>query len=104
MVLFSGWIGRKPMAGVSTLAAVDAAIEALGRTRTLELAPRRVSVVTPGMISTPLWGARLNAEQQTGPLRQGRPVTAGRPGRHTTGYGPSGALPAGKRIHVRRSD
>ena len=41
VVLFSGWISRKPMAGVSTLAAVDAAIEALGRTLALELAPRQ---------------------------------------------------------------
>jgi NAD(P)-dependent dehydrogenase (short-subunit alcohol dehydrogenase family) len=64
MVLFSGWISRKPMPGVSTLAAVDAAIEALGRTLALELAPRRVNVVTPGMIDTPLWSARLSPEQQ----------------------------------------
>lgn len=45
-------------------AAVDAAIEALGRTLALELAPRRVNVVTPGMIDTPLWSARLSAEAQ----------------------------------------
>lgn len=64
MVLFSGWISRKPMPGVSTLAAVDAAIEALGRTLALELAPRRVNVVTPGMIDTPLWSVRLTPEQQ----------------------------------------
>jgi len=64
MVLFSGWISRKPMPGVSTLAAVDAAIEALGRTLALEIAPKRVNVVTPGMIDTPLWGARLTSEQQ----------------------------------------
>ena len=64
IVLFSGWISRKPMVGVSTLAAVDAAIEALGRTLALEIAPRRVNVVTPGMIDTPLWGSRLTPEQQ----------------------------------------
>jgi NAD(P)-dependent dehydrogenase (short-subunit alcohol dehydrogenase family) len=64
MVLFSGWISRKPIAGVSTLAAVDAAIEALGRTLAIELAPRRVNVVTPGMIDTPLWSARLSPDEQ----------------------------------------
>lgn len=64
IVLFSGWISRKPMAGVSTLAAVDAAIEALGRTLAMEIAPRRVNVITPGMIDTPLWAARLKPEQQ----------------------------------------
>lgn len=64
IVLFSGWISRKPMAGVSTLAAVDAAVEALGRTLALEIAPRRVNTVVPGMIDTPLWSARLSAEEQ----------------------------------------
>ena len=64
IVLFSGWVSRKPMAGASTLAAVDAAIEALGRTLALEIAPRRANVVTPGAIDTPLWGARLTPEQQ----------------------------------------
>lgn len=64
IVMFSGWVSRKPMAGASTLAAVDAAIEALGRTLALEIAPRRANVVTPGAIDTPLWGARLTPEQQ----------------------------------------
>ena len=64
IVLFSGWVSRKPMAGASTLAAVDAAIEALGRTLALEIAPRRANVVTPGAIDTPLWGARLTPGQQ----------------------------------------
>lgn len=64
VVLFSGWISRKPMLGTSTLAAVDAAIEALARTLALELAPVRVNAITPGMIDTPLWSARLTPEQQ----------------------------------------
>lgn len=64
VVLFSGWISRKPMAGTSTLAAVDAAIEALARTLALELAPIRVNAITPGMIDTPLWSVRLSPEAQ----------------------------------------
>lgn len=64
IVLFSGWISRKPAVGVSTLAAVDAAIEALARTLALELTPIRVNAITPGMIDTPLWGTRLTPEQQ----------------------------------------
>ena len=81
MVMFSGWISRKPMAGVSTLAAVDAAIEALGRTLALELAPRRVNVVTPGMIDTPLWSARLSAEDQRKHFEQmGQTLPVGRAG------------------------
>lgn len=81
IVLFSGWISRKPMAGVSTLAAVDAAIEALGRTLALEIAPRRVNVVTPGMIDTPLWGARLSADEQRAHFdKVGQSLPVGRAG------------------------
>lgn len=77
IVLFSGWISRKPMAGVSTLSAVDAAVEAPGRTLALEIAPRRVNTVVPGMIDTPLWAARLSAEEQRAHFRkvaEGLPV------------------------------
>lgn len=81
IVLFSGWISRKPMAGVSTLAAVDAAVEALGRTLALEIAPRRVNTVVPGMIDTPLWGARLTPEDQKAHFRKvGAGLPVGRAG------------------------
>jgi NAD(P)-dependent dehydrogenase (short-subunit alcohol dehydrogenase family) len=60
MVLFSGWISRKPTIGMSTLAAIDGAIEALARTMALELAPVRVNAITPGQIDTPLWRSRLS--------------------------------------------
>jgi NAD(P)-dependent dehydrogenase (short-subunit alcohol dehydrogenase family) len=64
ITLFSGWISRKPMAGTSALAAVDAAIEALARVASLELGPVRVNAITPGMIDTPLWRARLSESEQ----------------------------------------
>lgn len=60
VVLFSGWISRKPMVEMSTLAAIDGAIEALARTMALELAPVRVNAITPGQIDTPLWRSRLS--------------------------------------------
>lgn len=62
VTLFSGWISRKPMPGTGTLAAIDAAIEALVRVAALELAPVRVNAVVPGQIETPLWTARLSEE------------------------------------------
>jgi NAD(P)-dependent dehydrogenase (short-subunit alcohol dehydrogenase family) len=60
MVLFSGWVSRKPAIEMSTMAAVDGAIEALARTLAIELAPIRVNAVTPGQIDTPLWRNRLS--------------------------------------------
>ena len=60
VVLFSGWISRKPAAEMSTLAAIDGAIEALARILALELAPVRVNAITPGQIDTPLWRSRLS--------------------------------------------
>lgn len=69
------------MAGVSTLAAVDAAVEALGRTLALEIAPRRVNTVVPGMIDTPLWAARLSPEEQRAHFRKvGEGLPVGRAG------------------------
>lgn len=55
ITLFSGWISRKPMVGLSTFAAIDGAIESLTRVLALELAPIRVNAVVPGAIETPLW-------------------------------------------------
>ncbi|MEO0379582.1 MAG: SDR family oxidoreductase [Pseudomonadota bacterium] len=62
ITLFSGWISRKPMKGLGTLAAVDGAIESLGRVAALELAPIRVNTIVPGQIDTPLWRTRLSEE------------------------------------------
>lgn len=50
IMLFSGAYSRRPAPGMSILAAVNGAIEALGRALALELAPVRVNVVSPGLI------------------------------------------------------
>jgi len=57
LLLFSGWVSRKPMAGSPTFAAIDGAIESLTRILSLELAERglRVNAISPGAIETPLW-------------------------------------------------
>lgn len=81
IALFSGWIARKPMIGTSTLAAVDGAIEALTRVLALELAPVRVNAVTPGMIDTPLWNARLSDDERRAHFeRVGAALPVGRAG------------------------
>lgn len=53
--LFSGVIGERPEPGLALAGAVNAAIEVLGRTLALELAPAvRVNVVSPGLVDSPL--------------------------------------------------
>ena len=50
ILLFSGAYSRRPAPGVSIVAAVNGAVEALGRALAVELAPVRVNVVSPGLI------------------------------------------------------
>lgn len=55
IVLFSGVIGERPEPGLALAGAVNAAVEVLGRTLALELAPAvRVNVVSPGLVDSPL--------------------------------------------------
>ena len=53
IVLTSGAYGRRPSAGASGLVATNLAVEGLARALALELAPRRVNVVSPGLVDTP---------------------------------------------------
>jgi NAD(P)-dependent dehydrogenase (short-subunit alcohol dehydrogenase family) len=55
VTLFSGTVTQKPLPGSSMFAAVGAATEASARVWGLELAPRRVNTVVPGIIETPIW-------------------------------------------------
>jgi NAD(P)-dependent dehydrogenase (short-subunit alcohol dehydrogenase family) len=64
LTLFSGFISRKPAIGTATLASIDAAIEALARVLSLEIAPLRVNAINPGQIDTPLWSARFTHQEQ----------------------------------------
>jgi NAD(P)-dependent dehydrogenase (short-subunit alcohol dehydrogenase family) len=50
ILLFSGGYSRRPAPGVAILAAVNGAVEALGRALAVELAPIRVNVVSPGLV------------------------------------------------------
>lgn len=50
ILLFSGTLSRKPMPGTSIIGAVNGAIEALGRSLAIELAPIRVNVISPGLV------------------------------------------------------
>ncbi len=49
IILFSGILSRRPDKGSPILAAVNAAVETLGKALAVELAPVRVNVISPGM-------------------------------------------------------
>ncbi len=64
VVLFSGIFSRRPAAGYSTMAAVNGAIESLGRALAVELAPLRVNVVSPGLTDTPAYAGMPAAQRE----------------------------------------
>jgi len=52
----SGQVSRKYGSGSAVKGALNAAVDAAGRHLAKELAPRRVNVVSPGVVDTDLWG------------------------------------------------
>ena len=64
IVLFSGILSRRPTYGLAGLAAINAAVEALGRALALELAPVRVNVISPGLVDTPAYSGMYDEQRQ----------------------------------------
>lgn len=56
IVLVSGAPARKAKPGQVSLASVGGAVEAFVRTTAPEITPRRINVVSPGLICTPMFG------------------------------------------------
>nr|WP_294554344.1 SDR family oxidoreductase [uncultured Rhodopila sp.] len=50
ILLFSGAFSRRPVQGMAIVAAINGAVESLGRALAVELAPVRVNVISPGLI------------------------------------------------------
>ncbi|MCF5691235.1 SDR family oxidoreductase, partial [Pseudomonas sp. PA-1-8C] len=63
ITLTSGQMGRKLATGQFIKTGINAATEALGKQLAKELAPRRVNVISPGVIDTPAY-AGLGQEQR----------------------------------------
>lgn len=61
ITLTSGIRSRRPLKGSGAFTMVNMAVEGLGRSLALELAPRRVNVIAPGTVDTPVF-ASLPAE------------------------------------------
>lgn len=62
IILFSGTVTQKPIAGATMFAAVGGATEAVARIWAHELAPIRVNTIVPGVIETPIWNELIGDE------------------------------------------
>ena len=64
IVLVSGYPARRPSPGYIAIAAVGSAVESFVRGVAPELAPRRINVVSPGLIDTPMFAMSGEARAQ----------------------------------------
>jgi NAD(P)-dependent dehydrogenase (short-subunit alcohol dehydrogenase family) len=64
LTFVSGLVAFRPMDGAATMAAINAALIGFARTLALELAPRRVNVISPGITDTPAWHAMPERERR----------------------------------------
>jgi NAD(P)-dependent dehydrogenase (short-subunit alcohol dehydrogenase family) len=55
IVLVSGYPARRPSPGASAISTVGNAVEGFARAIACEIVPRRINVVSPGVISTPMF-------------------------------------------------
>ncbi len=55
ITFFAGIWSQRPIPKASVVAAINSAIEGLGRALAMELAPIRVNTVSPGIVDTPLY-------------------------------------------------
>lgn len=64
ITLTSGVYGVRPPQGATTLAAINSAIEGLVRGLSVDLAPIRVNVVSPGIVDTPIYAGMPDDQRQ----------------------------------------
>ena len=102
IVLISGSPARKAMPGMAAISTVGNAVEGFVRAIAPELAPRRINVVAPGVIDTPMFAAQRRAARRipaAGDRAQRHPAR-----RHGRRSGRRGDVPVAQRIHDRHDD
>ena len=62
VVLMSGAYSVRPDKGSFVMAAINGAIEAFGRALAVEIAPKRVNIISPGLVDTPLIAEMMTFE------------------------------------------
>jgi NAD(P)-dependent dehydrogenase (short-subunit alcohol dehydrogenase family) len=81
ITFFAGIWSQRPIFGAAPVAAINSAVEGLGRALAVELAPIRVNTVSPGIVDTPLYSGMDPGKRKA--MFQGiaASVPAGRVGR-----------------------
>jgi len=70
ITFFGGAASRRATPGLSCGSAINAAIEALGNTLAVELAPIRVNTISPGLILTPVWDSLMDPQTKEAVLTE----------------------------------
>jgi NAD(P)-dependent dehydrogenase (short-subunit alcohol dehydrogenase family) len=65
IILFAGIWSQRPILGAAPVAAINSAVEGLGRALAVELAPIRVNTVSPGIVDTPLYSGMEPGKRKT---------------------------------------
>jgi NAD(P)-dependent dehydrogenase (short-subunit alcohol dehydrogenase family) len=81
IVMVIGGAARKAIVGTSGVAAVNGAILAMGRTMTIELAPLRINIVSPGLVDTPAYNWMDEKQKQAFFQQMGGQLPVGRVGK-----------------------
>jgi NAD(P)-dependent dehydrogenase (short-subunit alcohol dehydrogenase family) len=79
----SGIAAYRPSPGGAVVAAVNGALESLARALSIELAPVRVNVVSPGWVDTPVWDAVAGPRKDTVLASMAERLPVGRVGKTT---------------------
>jgi hypothetical protein len=101
MTFFGHNKDRPPVPGGAVAAAIAGSFSYFARDLSLELAPTRVNVVSPGWVDTPMFD-ELVGEAKARLLRDPSRPLAGGKDRDTSGHRPRLHLRHGKRLHVWR--